>query len=154
MRILEARGQLMTLVQPGITLKRHGRPMTKLCKEDEGRAKSFLEMVKQEGECFAALLATTAGGHPPRSISFPQCQHIYNTHACAVAHPLAASLMNAYAVRDDARAPTHRHKREEPGWEGCEAQVQHLLWCAFEEQVSHIAAGSAAVLGITRRHRR
>ena len=71
MRILEARGRLMTLVQPVITLKRHGRPTTKLCKEDEGRAKSFLEMVKQEGECIAALLATTAGGHPPRSISFP-----------------------------------------------------------------------------------
>jgi len=140
MRILEARGRLMTLVQPVITLKRHGRPTTKLCKEDEGRAKSFLEMVKQEGECIAALLATTAGGHPPRSISFPQCQHIYNTHACAVAHPLAASLMNAYAVRD-ARAPTHRHKREEPGWEGCEAQVQHLLWCAHEEQVPHLEAG-------------
>ena len=153
MRILEARGHLMTLVQPVITLKRHGRPMTKLCKEDEGRAKSFLEMVQQEGVCIAVLLATTAGGRPPRSISFPQCQHIYDTHACAVAHPLAASLMNAYAVRD-ARAPTHRHKREEPGWEGCEAQVQHLLWCASEKQVSHIDAGSAAVLGNRRRHRR
>jgi len=30
MRILEAHGRLMTLVQPVITLKRHGRPTTKL----------------------------------------------------------------------------------------------------------------------------
>ena len=134
MRILEARGHLMTLVQPVITLKRHGRPTTKYCKEDESRAKFFLEMVEQEGACIAALLATTAGGRPPRSISFPQCQHIYNTHACAVAHPLVASLMNAYAVRD-VRAPTHRLQRQEPRWEGCKAHVdvQHLLWCAFEE---------------------
>jgi hypothetical protein len=86
MRILEAHGRLMTLVQPVITLKRHGRPTTKLCKEDEGRAKSFLEMVKQEGECIAALLATTAGGHPPRSISFPQCQHVYNTRTLVRLH--------------------------------------------------------------------
>ena len=92
MRILEARGRLMTLVQPVITLKRHGRPTTKLCKEDEGRAKSFLEMVKQEGECIAALLATTAGGHPPRSISFPQCQHVYNTRTLVRLHAPACGI--------------------------------------------------------------
>ena len=71
MRILEARGRLMTLVQPVITLKRHGRPTTKLCKEDEGRAKSFLEMVQQEGVCIAALLATTARGRPLAASVFP-----------------------------------------------------------------------------------
>ena len=82
MRILEARGHLMTLVQPVITLKRHGRPTTKYCKEDESRAKFFLEMVEQEGACIAALLATTA------QVAAPLAASVFPSASTSIIHTL------------------------------------------------------------------
>ena len=73
--MLDARKELLKLVQPQLNIGHSGRPRKKPLAEESARAKNFLEMIQAEGAMIAALLATTAGHQPPHPPPQPPPPH-------------------------------------------------------------------------------